>query len=298
MYTRKKCEKEDIWVIRDFLKETYKKFGGKVNWHIDRLNFTYSMSRHMNEVTEEAYREAITMYLKDDVLEAVLLTEGENRGEAFFEISSLDIDDELKHMMFNDADILGQKSEHDFVELRLHSHAKVLLDEAVKRGYEKVDWSEVTMKKILDNQEDEVLPEGYEFITHDNFEDKANAHAHAFGYHDKKDVVSRSIAGLKELRNMPDYNKSYDIAVAYKGNEVAFATMWYDSDNQIGILEPVGTHEDHRRLGLAKAAVYRGCNLIREQGARAVYVGSDQEFYKAIGFTPISTDYVYKKSMK
>jgi len=298
MYTRKKCEKDDIWLIRDFLKETMKNFGEKVNWHIDRLNFTYSVSRIMNGVSEQKYRDDITMYMKDDVLEAVLITEGENRGEAFFEVKSLVIDEALKIMMFDDVEELIKSNGHDFIQLRLHSEAQILIDEAVHRNYEKVEWSEVTMKKLLIDIEDESLPESYTFLNNFNFKEKATAHAYAFGYYEKEQIIIKAEQGLKVMTTMPDYKSEFDISIGKDGVEVAFATMWYDPDNQIGILEPVGTHKDHRRLGLGKAAINRGCNMIKALGATAVYVGSDQEFYKALGFSPVSTDYVYKKSLK
>jgi len=252
----------------------------------------------MNGVSEEKYRDDITMYMKDDVLEAVLITEGENRGEAFFEVKSLVIDEALKIMMFDDVEELIKKNDHDFIQLRLHSEAKILIDEAVYRGYEKVEWSEVTMKKLLIGIEDESLPESYTFINNFNFKEKATAHAYAFGYYEKEQIIIKAEQGLKAMTTMPDYKSEFDISIGKDGVEVAFATMWYDPDNQIGILEPVGTHKDHRRLGLGKSAINRGCNMIKALGATAVYVGSDQEFYKALGFSPVSTDYVYKKSLK
>ncbi|MBI9013432.1 MAG: GNAT family N-acetyltransferase [Clostridiales bacterium] len=298
MYIRKKCEKDDIWLIRDFIQESYKLFDEKVNWHIDRLNFTYSVSRIMNGVSEAKYRDDITMYIKDDVLEAVLITEGENRGEAFFEIKTFALDETLKKMMFDDVEELIKSSAHDFVQLRLPSEANLLIEEAVARGYEKVEWSEVTMKKLLIDIEDESLPESYTFVNNFNFKEKAEAHAYAFGYYENQQLILNAAQGLEVMTYMPDYKSEFDISIGKDGVEVGFATMWYDSKNQIGILEPVGTHKDHRRLGLGKAAINRGCNMIKALGATAVYVGSDQEFYKALGFSPVSTDYVYKKSLK
>ena len=84
---------------------------------------------------------------------------------------------------------------------------------------------------------------------------------------------------------MQDFNYEYDINIVDENNEiVAFCTMWHDEKNKIGILEPVGTHPDHRRKGLAKTAIYHACNLMFEKKVEAIYVGSDQDFYKAIGF--------------
>ena len=297
MYKRKKCTPDDIWVIRDFLKETMTSFGEKVNWHLDRLNFTYSMSRCMNGISEEKYREMITMYYDDDKLIAVLLTEGEDRGEAFIEISDFEMDSKLVKMIFDDLEALMLLTEKD-LGLRLSSKATVLIEEALIREYTKVDWSEVTMKKLLAPNLDDRLPEGYHF-GEGTAEMKAVGHGHAFGYIKDKSLVEKAVLGLEQMKNMLDFEPVLDINVLNEHNEiVAFATMWYDDVNKVGTLEPVGTHPDHRKKGLAKRAIYRACNLIINRGATAVYVGSEQEFYKKIGFSPISTDNVYKKSIK
>ena len=95
MYEIKACEVEDIWRIRDFLKETFRLFDDKVNWCIDRLNFTYSMSRCMNSVSEEQYRKQIRIFEKGGLIEAVVLTEGEGNGEAFIEVRDHNLDDDL-----------------------------------------------------------------------------------------------------------------------------------------------------------------------------------------------------------
>lgn len=297
MYTRKNCEKHDIWLIRDFLKETYKVFGKKVNWHIDRLNFTYSMSRVMNEVSEEEYRNRIVLYFKENRLRAVLLTEGEDRGEAFFQVDSYDLDDELVTMMFDDVDTMSLDLNRD-IFLRIAHDNNILIEEASKRSYELMDWSEITMKKELNEALDDQLPQGFSYSRVDS-KRKAEGHGKAFGYFDKKDVLKNAEKGLDVLMTMDDYRINHDINVVNDSGEVvAFATIWYDDKNKLGILEPVGTHPDYRKRGLAKKAIYRGCNEIIKYGANCVYVGSEQEFYKRIGFNYTSEDKVYKKSIK
>jgi predicted N-acetyltransferase YhbS len=65
------------------------------------------------------------------------------------------------------------------------------------------------------------------------------------------------------------YDPQRDIvAVAPDGSFAAFANAWLDPVAGIGELEPVGTHPDHRRLGLALATVVAALHALREQGAR------------------------------
>ncbi len=67
------------------------------------------------------------------------------------------------------------------------------------------------------------------------------------------------------------------------------ALAWLDADNRVGELEPVGTHPDHRRRGLASAVCLLALRRLREEGAaRAiVYSWADspaQALYRSIGF--------------
>ncbi len=302
MYKIKKCEEKDICLLRDFLQKTYKNFDELVNWNIDRLNFTYSMSRIMNGVTEEEYRNSIRLYTKNDEIIAAVNTEGENRGEAFFQITSFDLDEDMLDDMFSFAKQLTIKTdEKEYVMLRINRNAEKIINKALEHNFERYeDKCEVTSKMLLDSLKDDSLSKGYKYISSDklSYSKKALGHGKAFGYSDREEYLLRSAKGLEETTKMSDYKKEDDIHIVdEEGEVVAFATMWYDSKNQIGILEPVGTHPDHRRKGLAKSAIFRGCNNIFKRGAKAVYVGSDQEFYKSIGFYEASYGdlYIYTK---
>ena len=299
MYQSKNCDIDNIWKIRDFLVETYKTFPEKGNWLIDRFNFTFSASRILNEVSAQEYCDRIKIWEKEGKIFAVVNTEGENRGEVFFQLRTFDLEEILLEEMFEftESNLMIEKEGKQIVLLSINEHAAKIIKIAEKRGYVKENWSEITCKKNIGKKNEIALPEGYQIktATETTPEARAICHAYAFGYIDRKDVVNRSIEAQKEMMNMRDYRPELDIQVVDKnGKVVAFANMWYDSDNKIGIVEPVGTHPDHRKLGLAKAAIYHGENLISEMGASHVYVGSAQQFYKSIGFYEIETDYIYK----
>jgi predicted N-acetyltransferase YhbS len=48
-------------------------------------------------------------------------------------------------------------------------------------------------------------------------------------------------------------------------------------------------------MGLGKAAVLEGIRRCGELGATVAYVGSDQEFYLAIGFTKVYNNDCWRK---
>ncbi|MBN2796148.1 MAG: GNAT family N-acetyltransferase [Clostridia bacterium] len=292
--------KENFWNVRDFLMDTYK--GQKHNWLIDRLNFTFTISRIMNDTTEEKYIDCIKGFEEED-LEAIVLTEGENRGEAFVAMNQLDLTSQMSNDILDyiEAHLMKNEGERKFVQLRIQRTALHLKEEALKRGFKKIEWSEVTLSMPLHEKFQIELSEDFQIVegTTCSYESLAKGHACAFGYYDKEDFLKKSEEGLKALHKMPDYNGYYDIQILNKDKEVvAFSTLWVDTTNKICILEPVGTHYDYRRKGLAKAAIYEACNRAFEEGIEYVFVGSDQEFYKAIGFEYHSSDDVYEKSIK
>ena len=70
-------------------------------------------------------------------------------------------------------------------------------------------------------------------------------------------------------------------------NFVSFCGTWYEPVNKFAYVEPMATDPDYRRLGLGRAAVWGGIRRCAVLGATVAYVGSDLDFYKAIGFTKI-----------
>jgi predicted N-acetyltransferase YhbS len=80
------------------------------------------------------------------------------------------------------------------------------------------------------------------------------------------------------------------VAVAPDGAFAAHVGLTLDEENRLGIVEPVCTHPDHRRRGLAAALLFEGLRRLRSLGAELVHVESgDAEganaFYDNCGFT-------------
>ncbi|HOO32893.1 MAG TPA: GNAT family N-acetyltransferase [Thermotogota bacterium] len=299
MYSSRTCNTDSIYQIRDFLVNTFRRFPEKTNWLIDRLNFSFSVSRVFNAVSEAEYCSRIRIWEKDGEICSVVNAEGENRGEAFFQLNTLEPERALLQEMFEftESHLMVKKDDKQVVYLAISKKADTIVTMAMERGYEKEAWSEITCKKDIGERNDIVLPEGYQIKTalETTPEARAAAHSFAFGYNDRNDTVMRSVEAFNELQKMKDYRRELDIQVTdSNGMVAAFATMWFDAANGIGILEPVGTHPKQRRMGLAKAAILHAENLISDLGGTHIYVGSDQEFYKQIGFYECSEDYIYK----
>ena len=114
------------------------------------------------------------------------------------------------------------------------------------------------------------LPDGYRH-GHTRWPDdlaaRVEVHRSAFA------PSSMTIEKYRRLSSLPHYAAERDrVIVAPDGTFVAFANAWYDPEALVGELEPVGTHPDHRRLGLARAVCLEAIRHLASAGAREVLI--------------------------
>jgi N-acetylglutamate synthase-like GNAT family acetyltransferase len=92
----------------------------------------------------------------------------------------------------------------------------------------------------------------------------------------------------RKMFDTPSARRDLKIAVkAPNGDFVAFCGMFYEPTHKVAYVEPVATDPDYRRLGLGRAAVLEGIRRCAGLGAWEAFVGSDQEFYKSLGFEKV-----------
>ncbi|MFW6247116.1 MAG: GNAT family N-acetyltransferase [bacterium] len=100
----------------------------------------------------------------------------------------------------------------------------------------------------------------------------------------------------KEEMMRPNVDLNLKIAIVTSdGNFVSYCGMWYDTEADFAVIEPVATDPDYRRMGLGKAAVLEGIRLVGELGANKVLVGSSQQFYYSIGLRPFVTSTLWRE---
>ena len=104
-------------------------------------------------------------------------------------------------------------------------------------------------------------------------------------------------------RLAPCFRPDLDLVmVAPTGDFAAYVGIPYDGANQRGIFEPVCTHPDHQRKGLARALMAEGLLRLRALGAVDVTVDTGDmvaanSFYGAMGFTEAYKGYSWRKSI-
>lgn len=293
---------EDFLKIRDFLVNTYAHYQRPYNWTIERWNFSISMARIMNGVTLEKWESQIGVWEQDQEIVGVVNAEGEDDGEAFFQIANEQIPQNTLQEMFSFCERnLGKvQNGKRTIYLRIPwGNARVeriALDRSFSKlsGIEKV--SELSLKEELSVE----LPEGFTFKRGDEVtnQEKGEAHARAFGYYDETLYRERSPIAYQAVAETPDYRPDLDLYVISPEDEIAaFATMWYDQRNRISILEPVGTIPEFQRRGLSRASIFQLINQVRREGGNKVFVGAGLDFYQRIGFRDIDNYGVWKKEI-
>jgi ribosomal protein S18 acetylase RimI-like enzyme len=135
------------------------------------------------------------------------------------------------------------------------------------------------------------LPLGFRLTSLAEEPDWAKLHRVLWRGFDNGDDVPMNEEEYESRRKMFDTPKARrDLkiaAVAPNGDFAAFSGNFYEPHGRFGYVEPVATDPAYRRMGLGKAAVLEGIRRCGELGARVAYVGSDQQFYQAIGFRKV-----------
>jgi ribosomal protein S18 acetylase RimI-like enzyme len=78
-----------------------------------------------------------------------------------------------------------------------------------------------------------------------------------------------------------------------EGAPAAAATGWFAGVGRCGLLEPVGTHPDHRGHGYGRDAVLGACAALTDRGASAVAVVTPSTndaavaLYRSAGFAVV-----------
>ncbi|MFN3980124.1 MAG: GNAT family N-acetyltransferase [Caldilinea sp.] len=99
----------------------------------------------------------------------------------------------------------------------------------------------------------------------------------------------------------PCFHRDLDLVMAAPdGSFAAYVGVPYDEVNRRGVFEPVCTHPDHQRRGLARALMLEGFHRLRAIGAIDATVDTGDAvaanaFYTSMGFTEAYRGYIWRK---
>lgn len=116
------------------------------------------------------------------------------------------------------------------------------------------------------------------------------------GFDHEGEPPEEGIEDRRKMQSGPNFRKDLTLVVeGPSGDFVSFCGMWFEPVNRYAYLEPMATDPDFRRMGLGKAVAYEGIRRCLALGAKEVFVGSDLEFYKAIGFRKVREIICWKR---
>ncbi|MEU5285203.1 GNAT family N-acetyltransferase [Streptomyces sp. NPDC020755] len=123
-------------------------------------------------------------------------------------------------------------------------------------------------------------------VTGSDADDRALVHRSAF------EGSTFSVDHWRKMKESPAGHLAVETLVRTPaGDPAAAATGWFGGTGRCGLLEPVGTHPDHRGHGYGRDAVRGACAALVDRGASAVAVltpaGNEAAaaLYRSAGFT-------------
>jgi ribosomal protein S18 acetylase RimI-like enzyme len=135
------------------------------------------------------------------------------------------------------------------------------------------------------------LAEGFRLTSLAEEPDWAKVHRalwRGFDHEGEPPMSEEELESRRKMFDTPKPRRDLKIAVAAPDGEfVAFCGTFYEPTGRFAYVEPVATDPACRRLGLGTAAVLEGIRRCAALGATVAYVGSDQAFYRAIGFEKV-----------
>ncbi|SCL28333.1 Acetyltransferase (GNAT) family protein [Micromonospora pallida] len=155
-------------------------------------------------------------------------------------------------------------------------------------------WTQLNERDLADVAQP-VLPDGFRFRTADEAGPEAAVQAHL----DAWAPSTYTAEGYQGVRRATGYRGDLHILVeAPDGTMAASTIMWFDEANRSVEFEPVGTHPDYRRRGLARAMLLHGMQMARAAGATHATVAclgapghvQARELYYGVGFRQLSRD--------
>ena len=189
----------------------------------------------------------------------------------------------------------GQKQ-----QLVLFNGQEFLMDAAARRGFRmQYEYDD----RIFDfrNELNYSLPSGYHFVDPEDMDvfKLAKLCWYGFGHGDQGPfegwdqedrsydwTPAKSYKGVIGpcLSPSPHATQQYNIIIADENEEyVCFSGMWWVPENKLAYMEPLCTAPEHRRKGLAAAALSKHYHRMKALGATHMTGGSDP-FYEKIGY--------------
>jgi L-amino acid N-acyltransferase YncA len=155
---------------------------------------------------------------------------------------------------------------------------------------------------LAEPQPDPAIPDGFA-LRHvqgpEDIERRVDVHRSAFASSRMTAGQYRNVMASRHYRSGLDW-----AAVAPTGEFASFCNIWLDQENALALLEPVGTADGYRKMGLAKATCRAAMRAAAQQGAETAVVLSEYDnasslaLYRSLGFRERGRGYRFTRAMR
>lgn len=149
------------------------------------------------------------------------------------------------------------------------------------------------------------LPPGFQVRQVTSEEDRLKRAVASYGAFGSDKPFEEYWSRYQRFMRSPAYVPDLDlVTLAPDGPFASFCICWLDPVNRVGLFEPVGTHPDYQRLGLAKAVMLEGLRRMRAAGMHTAIVGAEsdnpaaQGLYRSVGFQAVNKLCTFRKTLE
>jgi mycothiol synthase len=285
----------DYWRIRAFLRRVM--LLNKVqeqSWHVARLDY-WRWHGILNMGDGQLERDVFLWEAEDGQIVSVL--NPEQAGNAHLQVHPRLCPPELEEEMIALAEerLAVRRQGKRMVAVWTAARDTDRLAILERRGYTRGKWAEHQWRRDLDTPIPDVpVPSGYRVrALGDANELPARSWASWRGFH--PDELEDGYEGWEwylNIQRCPLYRRDLDIVAVAPGGEIAsVCTLWYDDVTRSAYVEPVATVPEHRRLGLARAAIVEGLRRVQRLGATRAFVGGYEPGANALYASVLSPEH-------
>ena len=307
IFNRSIRDEDDFWHVRNMLNETWPITPPDFNWDIRRWDGSYFYNEKPGWETRWGKLEDYGIRLwetEDGRLVGVIHTEGA-RGDAYLEIHPdyRQIEEEIIEWAENNLAVAVDNGDEKKLVIFTYEYDLPRRRLLEKRGYKKLESGGVIRRMRFGNRSipDSQIADGYVMreVRPDDI-DECQKIANLLNASFRRNIhTAREYQSFAE--NSPSYNRDLElVAVAPDDSFAAHVGMIYDEVNHYGLFEPVCTHPDHVRKGLAGTLMFEGMRRVRALGATEVNVATGDQpaankLYESVGFPEVYKGYNWRK---
>ena len=272
----KHYEDSDYLKVIDFLIDINKDGNDYINWNWARFEWMMDHPEFNN-----CLKSHIGLWIDQDKVVGLAIYDM-YLGEGFCgwkdEYNYL-ADEVLNYAYFNLKDENG-------LAIAINDNLPKLINEVTTLGFKQTSQKEIILKKSLEETLEYALHEDISICEIGQDEDNyALSWLFWQGFDHGNDIDEFNKEYIEVIPNRPHFNKSLSLVAKDKDNQmVGICCLWYLEHTDYAYLEPLCIIPSFRGKGIGKALVNEACKRVKQMGAKEVYVISDLDFYKHLGF--------------